>query len=444
MAKLFKPAAGSKSRRNTKAPQHRKSERVELDIERLADDGRGIAQHNGKVVFVAGALPGETVRATVTEQSRRFDQGVCDTRLNDAPERVEPFCQYYGVCGGCQLQHLDIAAQRRHKQQRLARALPGAGSAPEITVLSGEAVAYRHRVRLHYRQGRLGFLARQSNSLVEVADCPLLQSALSASLTAIRGPLLEALGPHDSGELRLAVDDSGRVGLSLSSHQARSGAWCSQLAQRLLPDVILYRVAGQQGEWRSGQRPLSLTVHSGEPGAELALSFRPDHFTQACPDLNRGMVDWCLSGLQVKVGEGVADYFCGLGNFSRPLAQRGAEVLAVDLDRGMLAEAEAQRAASQESIDYRCADLFDGAQIPLPKTLAKVLLDPPRAGARALCQRLADAQHVHTVVYVSCDPATLKRDLAILADGGFSVTAAAMVDMFPQTQHQESMVLLSR
>jgi len=442
MAKLFKPA-GSKSRGKVKVSRH-KPKRVELDIQRLADDGRGIAHHNGKVVFVAGALPGETVQATVKEQSRRFDQAICDTRLNDAPERVEPFCQHYGACGGCQLQHLDIAAQRQHKVQRLAQALPPAASIPEIAVLSGKPLAYRHRVRRHYRQGRLGFLARQSNSLVEVAECPLLQDALSASLKAIRQPLLEALGQHDSGELRLAVGDDGRVGLSLSSHQARSESWCEQLAQHLTPDATLYQVASQCGEWHSDASPLTLNVYDDSAGSQLALLFRPNHFSQASPELNRGMVDWCMAGLQAQSGEPVADYFCGLGNFSRPLAQRGAKVLAVDLDRAMLAEADAQRDRAREAIDYRCADLFDGEQIPLPKALTKVLLDPPRAGAKSLCERLAVARHVRTVAYVSCDPATLKRDLAILAGAGFSVKAAAMVDMFPHTQHQESMVLLTR
>lgn len=413
---------------------------VELEIERLADDGRGIARRDGKVVFVADALPGERVLASITARSRRFDQAMAERRLTESPQRTSPFCRHYGVCGGCQMQHVDIDSQRQHKSQRLIQALTVGREQTTLKprIVSAASEGYRHRVRLHYRQGRLGFIAGQSNALVDIDACPLLQPALASALEAIRQPIIDALGDHDSGELRLAAGDDGRVGISLRSHQSRRPQWCQNVAEQLSA-VTLFSVDDQQGRWNNDAPPLALSITD-----DVTLAFGPDHFTQANPDLNRKMVAQCLQWLQPSAGEWVADYFCGLGNFSRPLARAGCQVLAVDLDRAMLAEAERQRDRGRESIDFRSADLFDSAQIPLPATVEKVLLDPPRAGARVLCQRIGQRQGVRRVVYVSCDPATLKRDVATLVDSGFRPIDAVMVDMFPHTQHQESMVLLER
>ncbi len=435
MANIFKPAGrrSVKSRRPSAAGAN--TQQVELEILRLADDGRGVAQYRGKVVFVEQALPGERVQAQWLRRHKRFDEARVVQRLNDAAERVAPVCEYFGECGGCQLQHLEYPAQLRHKQQRLASLL--GDSALSVRVMQGEPVAYRHRARLSYRAGHLGFKSTASHHIVNIEHCAVLEPALERALIEIRPMLLQALKQSHSAEMQFSLGSDGRVGLAIDDDRRRSNDWCEALAEALAPAVELHRVNTAGSHWQSDLPPLRY----GDD--EHSLTFSPADFTQANRQLNSALLTQCIAWLAPRAGEQLIDYFCGLGNFSLPLAASGASILAVDAGEEMLARARQHAEQLQLSVEFVKADLFDAAQIPL-RNASKVLLDPPRAGARAVCEVLAAAANVQRIVYVSCDPATLSRDVAILRDGGYTLRDAVMADMFPHTHHMESLLLLER
>jgi len=252
---------------------------------------------------------------------------------------------------------------------------------------------------------------------------------------AARPLLLSTLKNLKTAELHFACDDDGRVGLALTLPQEVDTDWCEALKVALQP-LELHSVSSNQTRWSGGFPALRY-------GGELGVSFVPGDFTQANRPLNTEMIEQAITWLAPHAGEQIVDYFCGLGNFSFALAHSGAHVLGLDMGDAMLERASARADALGLSIEFARADLFDSENIVL-RGAAKVLLDPPRAGAKALCEALAASKELQSLVYVSCDPASLARDLSILSEGGFHIRQAVAVDMFPHTHHLESMVWLSR
>lgn len=432
MATIFKP-----SKRNARAKRATPADKgvFELCVERLADDGRGIAHHNNKVVFVLGALPGERVQARLLKRHKRFDEAECVQLLAASGHRAAPPCSHYGQCGGCQLQHFAYPEQVVHKRSRLSAIID---EGVDVEVITGPPEGYRHRARLSYRAGHLGFKAAATHHIVDTVACPVLEPALDAAITAVRETLLGALKQSHEAELLFSLGEGGRVGLVVEDSRRRSSEWSESLASALLPAVQLYQVRSSDGIWVNECEPLRYSSSISH-----TLHFTPTDFTQANRELNAQLVERSVAWLGAQAGELVIDYFCGLGNFSFPLAQSGASVLAVDAGEDMLAQARQRAQAQALTMEFACADLFDSAQIPLRQASA-ALLDPPRAGAKAVCEAIAGSLSMRRVVYVSCDPATLARDLAILCESGFEIKKAAMVDMFPHTHHMESLILLER
>lgn len=410
----------------------------ELDIVDLADDGRGVARHQDKVVFVVGALPGERVSATLVRQQKRYDDAILSQVIRPSPSRTTPFCQYIDRCGGCQLQHLEIDAQRKAKVDRLARALGQTIDTDGLDMLESHDKGYRHRARLSYRQGVLGFRAAASHDVVDIASCPILDPVLDQAFREKRGILLEYLRDAGPSELLLAVGE-GRVGLTIQQKAPLHQAAIEHLAQALAPEITLFAVHAATGGWRGENAPLAYPL----PG-DLSIAFEPGDFTQVNPDVNRQILLTISRWLLPQPGERIADYFCGLGNFARVLASHGAEVEGFDMGERMLQRAQIQADTEKLPIRYTQADLFNPAHLRLPQGVKKVVLDPPRAGAMALCEFLAGRKALASLAYVSCNPASLKRDLAILTAGGFRVVSALAADMFPHSHHAESLVLLRR
>ena len=422
------------------------------EIESLDQDGRGVAHLDGKAVFVDGALPGERVSLRRTRRRRRHDEAVVVEVLRAAPERVPPRCRHFGICGGCALQHLDHAAQLAAKEQVVAEALrriggvtPGAWLPP----LAGPAYGYRRRARLGCkfvdRKGKVlvGFRERGSPLLADLASCEVLAAPVGTLLTALadligslelrrRVAQIEVAVGDDATALVLRVlDDPGPADLGrMRDFEARHG-------------VALYL---QRGGLDTVQplSPPAAPLRYGLPGLPAGIEFAPTDFVQVNAALNRLMVERAIELLDPKPADRALDLFCGLGNFSLPLAMRVAAVDGVEVDPALVARARANALRNgMPNAAFHAADLASQSQAGdwARARYDLVLLDPPRAGAREILPVAASARPRH-IVYVSCDPGSFARDAGILVQQlGYRLAAVGVMDMFPQTAHVESIAL---
>ncbi|APE29695.1 23S rRNA (uracil(1939)-C(5))-methyltransferase [Halomonas aestuarii] len=427
-----------------------------LEIHGLAHDGRGVARAaQGKTVFVEGALPGERVRVAVHRTRKRFDEAHVREVLTPSPERVEPPCPHFGRCGGCDLQHLALPAQRRHKSAVLEELLGRQGitlaSPPEL--LAGAGEGYRRRARLGVKvdadgQVHLGFRARHTHRLVDIEACTVLVPALAAQLVPLHLQLAELEAPRQVGHLELLECDQGVVLVvrQLRDHTGDTRRW-QAFAER--QGVHLARWLGRDAPDLEWLTPMpSLTCRVPGPAGEIALGVAPGDFLQANAEVNCLMVGAALSWLAPYVDDArLLDLFAGVGNFSLPLAEAGARVTAAEGSPAMVERlAENARATSPgrgPGVEARQADLAAPAAVHelLASTRPEVVvLDPPREGAESVSRALQE-HPVPRVLYISCDPATLARDAAHLVHGGYRIVRAAVADMFVHTSHLESMLL---
>ncbi|MFC2993021.1 23S rRNA (uracil(1939)-C(5))-methyltransferase RlmD [Halomonas tibetensis] len=430
-------------------------------IERLAHDGRGLAHDAaGKTLFVEGALPGERVDAAVHLTRKRFDEAHVRELLEGSPERVTPPCAHYGRCGGCDLQHLAVPAQRRHKLAVLIDLLArqGVDTPDEPQLLAGADHGYRRRARLGVKVGaegqvHLGFRAHHSHRLVDIERCTILVPTLDVLLVPLHRQVASLDAPRQVGHLELLDSDQGAVLLvrQLKEHAGDRERWLAFAAQHRLHLAWLAGRESPSLEWLTPTPALSVRVPSASGASaaagELTLGFAPGDFLQANAEVNRQMVATALTWLESLEGAVLLDLFAGVGNFSLPLASAGAKVTAVEGSPTMVERlTDNARANSREqplTVEARQGNLNDAEVVKAllaeiaPDTL---LLDPPRDGADAVCSALA-ASPVPRVLYVSCDPATLARDAARLVHSGYRLTRLAVADMFVHTSHLESMLL---
>ncbi|MCO5100018.1 MAG: 23S rRNA (uracil(1939)-C(5))-methyltransferase RlmD [Burkholderiaceae bacterium] len=448
------------------------SELLQLDVESLDLEANGVARHEGKVVFVRGALPGERVAAELVRRRPKFDVAQTVEVLRESSARVQPRCPHFGVCGGCSMQHVDAAAQMAIKQRALEDQLWHLGKVrPQswLAPIAGPAWRYRHRARLSVRDvpkkgGVLvGFHERSSSYVADMRECHVLPARVSALLLPLRAlveslsirrrvPQIElAVGEgserHESTDcialvLRVldtpTADDLGQLRRFAAEHRIE---WWLQPKG---PDSIELFCDGEARLAREGARS-SLAYALPEFG--VRMPFRPTDFTQVNARMNEVLVRRALRWLDPQPGERVADLFCGLGNFSLPIAVRGARVVGIEGNRALV-ERAAQNAtlnALGQRCEFRAADLFaiDDDRLRALGRFDRMLVDPPREGALAVAKALAaDPARPQRIVYVSCNPATLARDAAILVhQGGFVLRAAGALNMFPQTSHVESMAV---
>lgn len=416
-------------------------------------EGRGIARIDGKATFIADALPGERVRFKYLRVSRDADEGQCVAVESPSPHRVEPRCAHFGVCGGCSMQHLAPAQQVAFKQKqlldqlaRIGRVVPDEIAAPIV----GDVWGYRRRARLGAKlvpkKGGVlvGFRERESSFLAALDSCVVLDPRVGLRLRAL-GELIAALSIRNRVP-QIEVACAQTVALVFRVLEAPSEGDCAQLAafaQREGCEIYL------QTGGPDSIRPLSGTAAPLEyspDGSALRLRFEPCDFIQVNGAISQRTVNQALDWMAITPGDRVLELFCGLGNFSLPLAQRGATVTAVEGDDGLVRRAREN--ASRNGLDVRFdkADLFnakpDAAWLQAP--FDKLLLDPPRAGAREILPMVA-ARQPQRIVYVSCHPGTLARDAATLVhEHGYRLARAGVMDMFPHTSHVESMALFTR
>ena len=430
-------------------------------IESLDHEARGITRLDGKTIFVEGALPGEKVEFTSHRKKPTFEVAHTDRVLKASPSRVTPRCPHFGVCGGCSMQHLDPAAQVAAKQRVLETNLWHLGRVKAEQLYApiyGAAWGYRLRARLSARfvakkGGMLiGFHERKSSYVADMRQCEILPPHVSALLV----PLRELIG-------------SLSIASAMPQIELAIGESVTALVLRILEPItdadgeLLRAFADRHGVVFYLQPKGPATAYRYYPVEGPALSyllpdfgiehrFSPTEFTQVNHAINRVLVRRALSLLAPQAGERIADMFCGLGNFTLPIARSGASVVGIEGNAELVARAAENAAANglADRASYAVANLFTATpeSINALGHFDKMLIDPPREGAVELVNALPAAeagQGPWRIVYVSCNPATLARDAAILVtQKGYRLRGAGVVNMFPQTSHVESIALFER
>lgn len=439
----------SSRRRRKKLP-----EPAVVRIESMSHEGRGIAHINGKTVFVFGALAGEQVRIQITKTSRNFDQATTLEVIEASASRIEPKCDAFQVCGGCSLQYLDNDDQVAFKQQSLLDMMQHAGVEVEQTLppLRSSVWGYRRKARLGVKyvrkKGRVlvGFRERNTSFLADMSRCEVLIPQVGERLQEL-AELIERLDARESiPQIEVAADDnhvvlvfrhleplSGADRERMTEFARNTGFWLQLQAGG--PDSIVLLYPEQQQLYFS---PLA--------NSDIKIRFGAADFTQVNADINQQMVEQALRFLNLELEDRVLDLFCGLGNFSLPIARLCAQVAGVEVDRAMITRAKENALAHAiTNSEYFVADLSkpDPDHTWMRRQYDKILLDPPRLGAMEIAQ-IISRFNARTIVYVSCQPSSLVRDSKIICAGGYRLTHLGVMDMFPHTAHIESMAVFER
>jgi 23S rRNA (uracil1939-C5)-methyltransferase len=424
-----------------------------VEVNDLTHDGRGVARSANKAVFVRGALPGETVRLGRRWRHRRYDEAELAEILTPSKDRVEPRCPHFGVCGGCSLQHMAPEAQLAAKERRLIETLERLGQVRPETIwpaLTGPAYGYRRRARFGVRfvekKGRLlvGFRETNGRYITDARECPAME-AVAQNLPARLVELISGL------KIKRAIPQvefaAGDDGAALVFRALKRPARADE--QRLINfgrehDYSIWLQTGRADSARLLHGAASLTY--ALPEFDVSLNCRPTDFMQINAEVNRKLVSTTIERLALQGDERVLELFSGFGNFSLALARRAREVVAVEGNPALVRRARDN--AEANGLDNICPVAADLSAPSENAAWARgdfdaVLLDPPRSGARELLPLLARLAPPR-IVYVSCDPATLARDAALLHEAGWRCAGAGVADMFPQTAHVESIALFRR
>ena len=429
----------------------------DLHIHDLSHDGRGVGRReDGKTVFVAGALPGETVRAEQTGRNRHFDEARTLEVLVASPDRVVPACAHFGTCAGCVMQHLDapkqIEAKRRVLQDNLRR-IGHVEPAEELPPLTGAAWGYRRKGRFSVRyvekKGKtvVGFRETNPRFVAELQQCHTVVPEIGRRIGEIEAVVESLDAKRTIPQIEFIAGDAAiaLVFRHLEPLSADDRAKLVAFAQRTAFAVFLQPggVDTVAPLWPETAPALSFAI----AGHDVTLDFRPLDFIQVNADLNVRMIDAAIALLDPQPDERVLDLFCGLGNFTLPLARRAGQVVGVEGDAGLVARARANAQRNGlANVEFHAADLAkDLSREPwMQAGFGKLLLDPPRAGAAEVLAQLP-LKGIHRIVYVSCHPGSLARDAGFLVrERGFRLVSAGAMDMFPQTAHVESIALFER
>ncbi|BCN93741.1 23S rRNA (uracil(1939)-C(5))-methyltransferase RlmD [Thiomicrorhabdus immobilis] len=390
-----------------------------IEIERLTHDGRGVARINGKTVFVADTVPGDIISLKITKQQDKFDEADLIQIQTPSNDRTTPFCELYEQCGGCQLQHMSIDAQRRWKAENFITQLTKAVNSKQCEItppLCGADQAYRRRARFGLaiskkdKVARLGFREKQSNELIDVAQCPVLTPALNQALQEQRPRLLES---------------ASRAYKEITLVEADNGVFTTNSSE----DTVI-----------------NMQPHYEIEG--LTLNFPADGFVQVNSQQNKQMVAQAIQWLELDTGKHkVLDLFCGVGNFTLPIAKQAKKVTGIEGLAELVDSATTNAKNNQlNNTEFFKANLFEACE-KLPwfreQKYHRVLLDPGRQGAFEISKKL-HLLKAEIIVYVSCNASTLIRDVQELEKQGYQLTKAGLIDMFPHTTHTEVMVQLKK
>jgi len=426
-------------------------------IESLDQEGRGVARREGKTLFIEGALPGERVEYVPYRRKPTFELATLTRVIRESPLRARPRCRFFGICGGCSLQHFDPRAQVAAKQRVLEDSLWHIGKVTPALVLPaihGPAWGYRHRARLSVRHvpkkgGMLvGFHEKRSSYVADMTSCEVLPTHVAALLV----PLRETLGRLSIHRRVPQVEVA--VGEESTALVVRILDPLSSEDETLLRGFALHhgveihlQPAGPDSARSFAPAP-GKPLYYALPEFDLKLRFEPTDFTQVNHAVNRVLVRRALRLLDPQPGERIADLFCGIGNFALAIARRGAQVLGVEGSAGLVRRAAANAVLNglEANAEFRALDLFevDAAAMDRLGKFDRMLIDPPREGAIAVVKALGESAP-RRIVYISCSPATLARDAGVLVHTqGYTLSAAGVVNMFPHTAHVESIAVFDR
>ncbi|NLQ18234.1 23S rRNA (uracil(1939)-C(5))-methyltransferase RlmD [Marinomonas sp. M1K-6] len=413
-------------------------------VDGLTHEAKGVARLQGKVTFIEGALPGETVTAQVTKTGRRFDEAALTAIISPSPYRVEPACEHFSTCGGCSYQHLADEKQLSSKADWLRGQLRHLISTQTLECLSDKSTGYRRRARIaiEVKKGQVmfGFRSKASSDIVSIDRCVVLTNSLQTTFRSLK----QALSINDLasalGHVELLEDTKGvsvLFRLTAAVSEERQHEWEEWAKQE---QVTLY--------WQAPKASKADVVAEKMRYYDLGrfrLRYHPQDFIQVNDIMNQKMLAQAMDWLDPTQQDVVLDLFCGVGNFSLPLAQQAQSVIGVEVQESMVEAArENARINGLDNLSFVAADLTKPIENELfHHAITKVLLDPPRAGAFEFLDsiiKIAPRQ----ILYVSCNASTLARDAEYLVAKGYQVLRVGLMDMFPQTSHVESMMLLQK
>lgn len=431
------------------------SQTLELEITDLIHDGRGVAHVEGKAIFVSGALPGERVRARMNTRHRHFDEAQTEEVLRASPDRVEPRCAHFGVCGGCALQHLSPQGQIAAKQKVLLENLERIGKVTPIRMLSpltDAAWGYRRKGRLSVKyvekKGRVLVGFRESNGrfVADIQHCEVLHPAIGKRIEALSRLVGGMDAVREIPQIEIAAGDTLIVLIFRHLKPLSEKDKQALLAFAKGENLGIFLQPGSH-ESVHALWPEDAHLSFRIPASDIEIEFNPLDFIQVNAAINLHMIAQTLDLLDLKTQDRVLDLFCGLGNFTLPLARRAAQVTGVEGEAALVARASANaRRNGLGNVDFFSANLLEDQRKQgwAKQKYDKLLLDPPRSGAAEVLEYLP-GRTVQRMVYVSCHPGSLARDAGILVQRhGFKLSAAGVMDMFPHTAHVESIALFER
>ena len=436
-------------RRRPKLPQ----QTVETSIEKLTPEGRGLAHVNGKPTFIDFALQGEQVVFQYTRTSSKYDEARAIEILQASADRVDPPCPHFGICGGCSLQHIDTDVQIQLKQNALLGHLQHLANIQPETVLEplkGPTLGYRHKARLGVKyvekKGKVlvGFREKSSSLLADLSICKVLHPSVGEQLEDLGLLIIELDARKTIPQIEVAISEAtaSLIFRHLEPLSDRDKQMLSDFAREKNLQILLQPGGPDTIEPLWPENPESL--HYFIANQNLRIEFKPTDFIQVNPVINQQMIDRTLEFMDLRDSDTVLDLFCGLGNFTLPMAKQAKKVTGVEGAEVMVVKARDNAALNTiNNVEFFAADLSkDLSGYPwLNHLYDKILLDPPRSGAMEMLGHLK-ALKAKRIVYVSCNPVTLARDANVLVnDFGYRLSAAGVMDMFPHTAHVESIAV---
>jgi len=435
-------------RRRKKLP----TEPVAATVESISHEGRGIARLDGKTVFIDGALPGEEVMFVYTSRRAKFDEGKTVEVLKASSERVEPVCPHFMLCGGCSIQHMSESAQLAHKQSVLVEQFKHLAELdipkiiPPLTTLS---TGYRRKARLGVRfvikkdKLLVGFREKNSGYLTDMNVCMVLHESVGKRLEHLQSLIRNMEAYQKIAQIEVAVGDN------------HTTLVFRNLVELIPADIDLLKAFAEETSihvWLQPQGPDSATplwpqqsqLEYSLPDYDVRYEFLPTDFTQVNAELNKNMIRQAIELLQLEKDSKVLDLFCGIGNFSLPLARHCSRVIGIEGSEALVQRAKHNAEINGiENVEYLAADLTKEIPVEI-KAVDRMLLDPPRSGALEVVSRMKEIGPKR-IVYVSCNIATLARDAGeLVKNQGYRLCSAGIMDMFPHTSHVESIAVFEK